>query len=698
MRVLLRLLFLLGLGACSVAWGLNRQVSMRAQGEGYAFDYLLYLPKTYEADASARWPLLIFLHGSGQTGTGVARVADTGLPAEIERGRDFPAVIISPQAPVLMWKPEALEAFIDEVSHQYRVDRDRICVTGLSMGGIGTWGLAVRHPERYAAVAPICGYGDTSVAARMKALPVWAFHGMQDTTIPYTYSTSMIDAVQQAGGDPRLTLYPSVGHDVWTPVYAGTEIYDWLFAQRRGHPVPQLQGEPGSRVEFHAENLPAMTGSYKWEILGKSGFEALHEGRLSAWGDAQASGVESSVLTLAQLSPSLAGCQLRCTGTGMSTVTTVVLTLHVGTLPQLPAVQPMPAGLQPGGTIISLKVGNPEAGVSYQWYRSAEPLPGVTGTSLDFVAGTVDSGLYSVIATNGAGMRRQAEAGLLQVQSQAQLSNLSARAYVQGGDKLLVAGFATAGTASEGRRVLVRGIGPALRQPGYGVSGALAGTQLKLYDAGSVLLDSNAAWDAGLVTIFAELGAFGLPLGSTDTALLRRFPAGRYTASVQSADASAGVGMVELYDSEMGTAGLRLANLSARAQVEPGERVLVCGFVVVGKESSTVLLRGVGPALARYGLSAPLAKPVLTVFDDKGRVIASNTGWQSGLAHGDSSVVAGVEPATDAIMDGVGAFYYNQGAADCALVLTLPPGLYTAQVGGVAGSSGVGLVEVYEIR
>jgi len=675
---------------------------MRAQGVGYGFDYLLYLPKDYDADMTARWPLLVFLHGAGETGTNVARVAVNGPPAEIEKGRDFPAVVISPQAPVYNWAPAALEAFIDDLSHQYRVDRSRICVTGLSMGGIGTWGLAVRHPERYAAVAPLCGYGDTGQAANMKALPVWAFHGMLDGTIPYTYSTSMVEAVRQGGGDPRLTLYPSVGHDVWVPVYAGTEIYDWLFAQRRGHPVPQLQAEPGSGVQFHAETLPPLTGSYRWELVGASGLEQIVDGRMAAWGDTQASGATSSVLELSKVSASLAGRQVRCTAVGASTTSTVHFTLHVGALPPLSVVGSLPSGIQPAGTPVELKVGNPEAGVAYQWYRNQEPIQDAIGTRLGFVAGVADAGLYGVSATTAAGMQRSVEAGILQVQSTATLSNLSARAYVQPGDKLLVAGFATSGGAAGAeKRMLVRGIGPALRQPGYGVSGALGSTQLKLFDELSALLASNAAWDAGLASVFAELGAFGLPAGSTDTALLWTFKGGRYTAQVSPADASSGVGMVELYDADVGTPGLRLSNLSARAQVEAGERVLVCGFVIVGKESATVLLRGGGPGLARYGISSPLAKPVLTVFDQNGRVIASNTGWQAGVSRGDSPVSAGVQPATDALMDSVGAFFFRLGSADCGLVMTLPPGLYTAQVGvagGASGVGGVGLAEVYEVR
>ena len=152
----------------------------------------------------------------------------------IEAGKKFPFVVISPQCPQdTWWVPPALEAFIDSIQRRYRIDSARIYVTGLSMGGFGTWELAERHPERYAAVIPICGGGDTSRADHLRNLPVWAFHGAQDDVVPLSGSKDMIDAIKAAGGNPRFTIYPQAGHDSWTETYANDEIYSWLLQQRR---------------------------------------------------------------------------------------------------------------------------------------------------------------------------------------------------------------------------------------------------------------------------------------------------------------------------------------------------------------------------------------------------------------------------------------------------------------------------------
>jgi len=127
----------------------------------------------------------------------------------------------------------ALEELIDSIQRRYRVDAARIYVTGLSMGGFATWELAARHPERYAAVIPVCGVGDPSRAHRLRDLPVWAFHGALDDVVPLSGSQDMIDAIKAAGGNPRFTIYPQAGHDSWTETYANDEIYSWLIQQRR---------------------------------------------------------------------------------------------------------------------------------------------------------------------------------------------------------------------------------------------------------------------------------------------------------------------------------------------------------------------------------------------------------------------------------------------------------------------------------
>ena len=200
----------------------------------HEFRYLSYVPDDYRADRSRKWPLLLFLHGAGERGSDLELVKLHGPPKLIEAGRKFPFVVISPQCPLdSRWMPAALEALIDSIQPRYRIDAARIYVTGLSMGGHATWELAVRHPERYAAVIPVCGVGDPSRAHRLRDLPLWAFHGALDDVVPLSGSQHMIDAIKAAGGNPRFTIYPQAGHDSWTETYANDEIYSWLLQQRR---------------------------------------------------------------------------------------------------------------------------------------------------------------------------------------------------------------------------------------------------------------------------------------------------------------------------------------------------------------------------------------------------------------------------------------------------------------------------------
>ena len=208
-----------------------KRVKLKVQ---YEFRYLSYVPDGYGTDTSRKWPLLLFLHGTGERGSDLELVKIHGPPKLIEAGRKFPFVVISPQCPQhTAWVAPALEALIDSMERRYRIDSARIYVTGLSMGGFATWELAVRHPERYAAVIPICGTGDPSRAHRLRNLPIWSFHGAKDDVVPLSGSQDMIDAIKAVGGNPRFTVYPHAGHDSWTETYANDEIYSWLLQQRR---------------------------------------------------------------------------------------------------------------------------------------------------------------------------------------------------------------------------------------------------------------------------------------------------------------------------------------------------------------------------------------------------------------------------------------------------------------------------------
>ena len=180
------------------------------------------------------WPMVLFLHGAGERGNDLDRVCKHGPPKLVAQGRTFPFVLVSPQCPAHQWwHTDMLNALVDEVVAGRDVDENRIYVTGMSMGGFGTWSLALAYPDRFAAIAPICGGGPPYVADRLGRLPVRAFHGAKDEIVPLYESQRMVDALRACGGDAELTVYPDAGHDSWTQTYDDPAFWEWLLAQRR---------------------------------------------------------------------------------------------------------------------------------------------------------------------------------------------------------------------------------------------------------------------------------------------------------------------------------------------------------------------------------------------------------------------------------------------------------------------------------
>ena len=204
---------------------LETQVTVR-------MDYLLYLPDGYDSQDS--WPLLLFLHGSGERGDDLNLVTIHGPPKLIKEGQDFPFIVVSPQCPKEQrWQPVTLSALLDEIVKTHKVDEDRVYVTGLSMGGFGTWSLAAYTPHRFAAIMPICGGGETYWTKQFSHLPVWVFHGAKDTGVPLRRSQEMVDALKKLEGNPKLTVYADAGHDSWTETYANPGVYEWLLRHKR---------------------------------------------------------------------------------------------------------------------------------------------------------------------------------------------------------------------------------------------------------------------------------------------------------------------------------------------------------------------------------------------------------------------------------------------------------------------------------
>lgn len=196
--------------------------------------YWLYLPNEYDTKANAKWPLVLFLHGSGERGDDIEKVKIHGPPKLAAEGKEFPFVLVSPQCPAnSRWNAAELDKLVDELAGNFRVDRTRLYVTGLSMGGAGTWSLISSQPEKYAAAMPLCGRGDLETAAQLAKTPTWVLVGEQDAEGTVKNCREMAAALKKSGGDVKLTVYPDLKHDCWTVTYNNPEVYEWLLAHKR---------------------------------------------------------------------------------------------------------------------------------------------------------------------------------------------------------------------------------------------------------------------------------------------------------------------------------------------------------------------------------------------------------------------------------------------------------------------------------
>lgn len=202
----------------------------RKLGDAPAYKYIVAAPKDYAANADKKYPLLLFLHGAGERGDDVQLAATHGPLKYLREGHELPFLIVNPQCPVgEWWHPARVMALLDEVEAKYRVDKSRIYLTGLSMGGFGSWATGLQYPDRFAAIAPICGGGDPADAARLLNTPLWDFHGGKDTVVPILLSEQMIEALKKAGAkDVQFTVYPEAGHDSWTETYNNPKLYEWF--------------------------------------------------------------------------------------------------------------------------------------------------------------------------------------------------------------------------------------------------------------------------------------------------------------------------------------------------------------------------------------------------------------------------------------------------------------------------------------
>jgi len=203
--------------------------------DGKEAKYVLFIPKEY--DGKKAYPLILFLHGAGETGTDGKKQAEVGLGKAIEKQADtFPFITVFPQSQKRTWQANSDDgkralAILDETEKEYKVDKKRVYLTGLSMGGFGTWSMAETFPEKWAAIVPICGGGDPKTAEKIKNIPCWIFHGDADNAVKVDRSRDMKKALETAGGKPIYTEYAGVGHNSWDKAYATKELYEWLLKQ-----------------------------------------------------------------------------------------------------------------------------------------------------------------------------------------------------------------------------------------------------------------------------------------------------------------------------------------------------------------------------------------------------------------------------------------------------------------------------------
>lgn len=291
--------------------------------------------------------------------------------------------------------------------------------------------------------------------------------------------------------------------------------------------------------------------------------------------------------------------------------------------------------------------------------------------------------------------------------STARLANISARAVIQPGNGVAVVGFAIAAPAGATKRLLLRVVGPGLRN--LGVTDALPRPRLTLHDSAGRVIGTGGAWGeppgageagssgtirAASAAEMQAVGAFALAGSSQDAAVSADLPPGTYTLVASTRDAVAGTALAEVYETDAAE-GVVLRNISSRVQVSAGSGVAIAGFVVTGQEPATLLVRGIGPALAAFGVTDALPRLSLTIFDAAGRMIAHNVAWNDRIAPGDSAVTFALAPATAAGAQRVGAFPLAGGASDAALQITLPAGNYTAVLSGEGAPLATGLLEVY---
>ena len=272
------------------------------------------------------------------------------------------------------------------------------------------------------------------------------------------------------------------------------------------------------------------------------------------------------------------------------------------------------------------------------------------------------------------------------------LGNISTRAFVQTGDNVMIGGFIVRGT--EPKRVIIRAIGPELSP--FGINDPLADPTLELYDSSGVLIASNDNWVrtiiGGIITKdqVGDIRSSGYAPGDVrESAVIADLPPGNYTAIVRGVNDTTGIALVEAYDLSPGTGNSTLGNISTRAFVQTDDNVMIGGFIVQGTTSKRLIVRAIGPELTQFGVPDALANPTLELHDTTGALLASNDNWTT-------TIIGGL--ITDSqVRDILDSGFAPANRNESAMIVTLPPGKYTAVVRGVSDTTGIALVEVYDL-
>jgi predicted peptidase len=241
--------------------GLGQETANKGQPTGFLYRtvalgeekyaYCVYVPPEYTPDRA--WPVILFLHGAGERGSDGLLQTDVGIGRAIRRHRELiPAIVVMPQCrPGLSWTGTMARVALlclEQTSREYRLDRQRVYLTGLSLGGQGTWLIGAEYADYFAALVPICGFAELhgstglaeKLAPRLASVPVWCFHGSADPRVPVECSRQMVELIRAAGGSVRYTEYPEAAHNVWDRAYDDPELWKWLFAQRKEPAAPGL--------------------------------------------------------------------------------------------------------------------------------------------------------------------------------------------------------------------------------------------------------------------------------------------------------------------------------------------------------------------------------------------------------------------------------------------------------------------------